>query len=302
MQQDDERRRVEEQKRQKVQFQKEQEERRQYALEEAERLRLEADQVEERRRMEAEKVKSPFQKQQEYWAERKRTAARTSQPNSPAISTPTQRSPTQRSPTQARSPPRSPAVDQQRLRAEAEARAAIAEERRIQEIAARMQAEDEAAEAEATKQEELRKAEEKIRAAFAGMALERGEAPPPIVPMKESPARTVGKGGPLPGLGRSATFQSDGPAVPIKEGPGRIIGMKQPLPIKRAGTVAGGEAPANLLALGGGMRSNTAPISSNDGVPAVTRGNTVVGRPGGLPSGPRAGRGGLPSGPRPRRI
>jgi hypothetical protein len=300
LQQDDERRRVEEQKRQKIQFQKEQEERRQYALEEAERLRVEAEQAEERQRVEAEKDKSPFQKQQEYWAERKRMAAQTSQPNSPAATIPTQRSPTQ-----ARSPPRSPAVDQQRLRAEAEAQAAVAEERRIQEIAAKMQAEDEAAEAEATKKEELRKAEEKIRAAFAGMALERGEAPP-MVPVKEIPARAIGKGGPLPGLGRSATFQSDGPAVPMKETSPRIMGkMKPPVPIRRAGTVAGGEAPANLQALAGGTRSNTAPISSNTsalGVPAVTRGNTVAGRPGGLPSGPRAGRGGLPSGPRPRRI
>ncbi|EPE33616.1 hypothetical protein GLAREA_06629 [Glarea lozoyensis ATCC 20868] len=278
MQQDDERRRVEEQKQQKLQFQKEQEERRQYALEEATRLR-EAEQLEERRRIEAEKIKSPapFQKEQNYWAERKRMAAVRSQPQSPLPPTPRSQ-PQSPLPPPPRSPlPPAPSPNDQ------------AEERRIQALAAKLQAEDEAAEAEAAKQEELRKAEEKIRAAFAGMARERGEAPPPVVPMKEPSARIVGKGGPLPMLNRAATFQADGPAVPTKEG--RVGMMKGPL-VKRAGTVAGGEVPVR-----------SAGVKVGDGLAAVapTRGGTVVGRPGGLPSGPRAGRG-LPSGPRAGRM
>ncbi|KAG9236556.1 hypothetical protein BJ875DRAFT_217223 [Amylocarpus encephaloides] len=151
----------------------------------------------------------------------------------------------------------------------------IEEERRIEEIAARMQAEDEAAEAEEEKQRELAKAEEKIRAAFAGMAKERGQEPP-VVPKLQRPTGDNG----ISLLRRAQTDLRDG---------------SKPTP-----TTPGGNGVSRYNTVGGaaGPRQMNKPLPSPAG---VSRGNTTgmkpPGGPRGLPNGPRAG---LPSGPRPR--
>ncbi|CAG8952686.1 hypothetical protein HYFRA_00008928 [Hymenoscyphus fraxineus] len=216
-----------------------------------------------------------------------------------------------------------------RARYEAEQR----EEAELQKIAARLQAEDEAAEKEA----ELRKAEEKIRAAFSGLAKERGE-PAPILP---EPKQSGGFFG-----GRSSGRRSRGaPNVPPSASP---INRAPParsntagFPPPQAREIPGGLVRGNTVGGGSGRRNdaqrpppprptrgNGNSQDRNDGgryepPPSLLRGNTVGGRqpptqapprpiargntvagrppPRGLPSGPRAGAG-LPSGPRPRRT
>jgi hypothetical protein len=136
----------------------------------------------------------------------------------------------------------------------------MAEQRRMkQERHAQLEAEEESDDDPMDKEAQMRKAEEKIRAAFAGLAQERGQGGPalaaPIAPKAN--------------LGLDVTRAEKG--------------------ISRNNTI--------------GMRPQPPPKS-----PGVMRLNTVAGRPGGLPSGPRGGglpsgpRAGLPAGPRPRRI
>jgi hypothetical protein len=155
----------------------------------------------------------------------------------------------------------------------------MAQQKRVeQERAAQLANEEESDDEPLDKEAQLRKAEYKIRAAFAGLAKERGQLPGNVaiaVPREESP---VGNG--------------VKPAV-NKLKVGRVgVGLdvaRAERGVSRYNTVAGGGRPQ-------------VPEKS----PVVARVNTVVGRlglpngprGGGLPSGPRAG---LPSGPRPKR-
>lgn len=130
--------------------------------------------------------------------------------------------------------------------------------------------ESEEEEREETKEEKLAKAEEKIRMAFAGLAVERGQAPAP------APATAA--------LPRSNTVRNDrGPGGYGGFGPQPNTTSRQERGVSRYNTTGGATRLQKLEMPQAGL----------------TKVNTVTGRSAGLPSGPRAG--GLPSGPRLRK-
>ncbi|RDW71212.1 hypothetical protein BP6252_07775 [Coleophoma cylindrospora] len=146
--------------------------------------------------------------------------------------------------------------------------------------------EDEEEEEDMSKEAQIRKAEEKIRQAFAGLAQEKGQAPAPAVAQQAAPSRgvrpdirnnSIGGNRPQPrapnnGPGRDGGyggFNDDGAEAPNR-GPTRY-------------NTVGAQAPRQDRAAPGPARNNTVGPTS---------------RPGGLPSGPRAGPGGLPRGPK----
>ncbi|CAG8977822.1 hypothetical protein HYALB_00008988 [Hymenoscyphus albidus] len=217
----------------------------------------------------------------------------------------------------------------ERARYEAEQR----EEAELQKIAARLQVEDEAAEKEA----ELRKAEEKIRAAFSGLAKERGELAPSFPEPKQSGGFFGGRSSGRRSRGAPNVPPSASPINRAPPGRSNTTGFPPPqareIPdgLVRGNTVGGGSGrrndaqrpPPPRPTRGNGnsqdrndggryepppglLRGNTVggrPPPTQAPPRPVARGNTVAGRPPprGLPSGPRAGVG-LPSGPRPRRT
>ncbi|RDW83283.1 hypothetical protein BP5796_04774 [Coleophoma crateriformis] len=146
--------------------------------------------------------------------------------------------------------------------------------------------EEEEEEEDMSKEAQIRKAEEKIRQAFAGLAQEKGQAPAPAVAPQAAPSRgvrpdirnnSIGGNRPQPrepnnGRGREGGYGGfdDNEAGPLSGGPTRY-------------NTVGAQTPRQDRAAPGPARNNTVGPTS---------------RPGGLPSGPRAGPGGLPRGPK----
>ena len=145
------------------------------------------------------------------------------------------------------------------------------EDRRREAEMQHQQYQDEDSEPEVlTKEQELAKAEAKIRAAFAGLAEERDQ------------------------LAKGVKPASKGPSV---EKVGLDVGLQQGRGVSRYNTVAGGPRTRQENSMGV-ARGNTVAMrppnkSIGGGLPSGPRGGF------GLPRGPRAG---LPSGPRPQRI